>query len=140
MAKKSQSDNVKKSQSGDDDEQIIRLRDDVASAVPGEPLHSNARRALADARLRALAFSLGAEQDTQNGADKADDAELLAYLLDTLPQDRRMSLEQTLRGDAKAFERLITLRAAFNSQMDMRDRDRADDRSRKIPRHAVGRL
>lgn len=144
MAKKSQSDtklqsdNARKSQSGIDDEQIIRWRDDVASAAPGELPDSNARRALADARLRALAFSLAAEQDTRNGA--ADDAQLLAYLLDTLPPDRRMTLERTLRGDAAAFERLITLRAALNSQTEMRDRDRADDRSRKIPRHTVGRL
>jgi hypothetical protein len=123
-----------------DDEQIIKRRDGVTVATSGEQLDPNARRALADARLRALAFALSAEQGPRDGEAKTDDADLLAYLLDVLPQDRRMQFEVALRGDAAAFARLITLRAAFNSQADKRDQDRADHPSRKIRRRTVGRL
>jgi hypothetical protein len=123
-----------------DEAEIIRRRDGVAAGASDEPLDSNARRALADARLRALAFSLIAEQGAGPEAREVDDTELLAYLLDILPEDRRIALEEVVRGDARAFGRLMTLRTAFNSQTDPRDRRRADDPSRNIPRHTVGRV
>jgi hypothetical protein len=131
---------AKKLQGGMDEEEIIRRRDGVAGAASGEPLDSDAKRALADARLRALAFALGSEEGSSAKADLTDDAELLAYLLDTLPEHRRIALEKDLRGNARAFGRLATLRAAFSSETDKRDRQHADDPTRKIPRHTVGRF
>jgi hypothetical protein len=128
---------AKKPQDGMDEEEIIRRRDGVGGAASDEPLDAGARRALADARLRALAFALGSEQSPRPGAD---DTELLAYLLDTLPEQRRLTLEGALRGDARMFGRLVTLRGAFNSQTDKRDRQRADDPARKIPRRTVGHV
>jgi hypothetical protein len=131
---------AKKPRSGMDEEGIIRRRDGVASAPPDEPLDSDAKRALADARLRALAFALGSEGSPSAPTDHADDTELLAYLLDTLPEHRRMALEETLRGNARAFGRLMTLRAALSSPTDKRDRQRADDAARKIRRRTAGRV
>jgi hypothetical protein len=130
---------AKKPHSGMNEEEIIRRRDGVTAAGSDEPLDSDAKRALADARLRALAFALS-EQRQSAVADQTDDAELLAYLLDTLPEQRRMVLEEALRGNARAFGRLMTLRATLSSQTDKRDRQRADDPAREIPRHDVGRV
>jgi hypothetical protein len=131
---------AKKPQSGLDEEEIIRRRDGVAGGASDEPLDANAKRALTDARLRALAFALRSEQRPRVGEDQADDSELLAYLLDILPEQRRTALEEALRGNADAFGRLMTLRAAFSVQTDKRDRQRADDPARKIPRHTAGRI
>jgi hypothetical protein len=131
---------AKKPGTGMDEEEIIRRRDDVAGAPPDKPIDSETKRALADARLRALAFALGSEQSRNTPADQTDDAELLAYLLDTLPEHRRRALEETLRGNARAFGRLMTLRAALDSQTDQRDRQRADDPARKIRRRTAGRV
>jgi hypothetical protein len=131
---------AKKPGTGMDEEEIIRRRDGVAGAPPDKPLDGEAKRALADARLRALAFALGSEQSQSALTDQTDDTELLAYLLDTLPEHRRMALEEALRGNARAFGRLMTLRAALNSQTDRRDRQRADDPARKIRRRTAGRV
>jgi hypothetical protein len=131
---------AKKPQGSMDEEEIIKRRDDVEAANPDRPLDIGARRALADARLRALAFTLGAKQDSQGRAAEIGDADLLVYLLDTLRDDRRKALEEAFRGDAAVFGRLMTLRAALDSHVDQRDRHRADDPSRKIPRHTVGRI
>jgi hypothetical protein len=126
---------AKKPEGDMDDEQIIRRRDGVPGASE-VPLDSAARRALADARLRALAFALRSEQNTRGGLGDIDDADLLAYLLDSLPEERRAALEDAVRGDSRAFGRLMTLRAALGSQTDERDRQRADDLA-KIPRHTA---
>jgi hypothetical protein len=90
--------------------------------------------------LRALAFALGSEQSLRAGAEEIDDTERLAYLLDTLPKQRRMALEEALRGNVRAFGQLMTLRDAFSSQTDERDRQRAHDPARRIPRHTAGRV
>ena len=131
---------AKKPRSGIDEEEIIKRRDGVAAAAPDQPLDIDTRRALADTRLRALAFTLGTKRDSQARAAEIGDADLLAYLLDMLPEDRRTALEEAFRGDAAAFGRLMTLRTALNSQADKRDRHRADDPSRKLPRHIVGQI
>jgi hypothetical protein len=129
---------AKKPQDSMDEEEIIRRRDGVAGPVSDEPFDADAKRALADARLRALAFALGTEHGVRARADETDDSELLAYLLDTLPEQRRMALEQALRGNPAAFGRLMTLRAAFSSGTDSRDQQRAYDPARKISRHTAG--
>ena len=131
---------AKKPQDGMDEESIIRRRDGVGGGASDEPLDTEAKRAMADARLRALAFALGSAQSPRVGAEELDDSELLAYLLDTLPEPRRTALEEALRGNADAFGRLMTLRNAFSSQTDKRDRQRTDDPTRHIPRHTVGRV
>jgi hypothetical protein len=120
-----------------DEDAIIQRRDDIGAASD-KPLDAEARRALADARLRALAFALRVQQNAPAGCGETDDVELLEYLLDMLPADRRLALEEQLRGNAREFGRLMTLRSAFGSRTDRRDRQRADDPARKIPRHAVG--
>jgi hypothetical protein len=142
-----------------DEEEIIRLPDNSAEVSSDEPLSSEMRRALAEARLRALAFGLGAEQavrdeeaqfpsvarDLRTGQSarrevELDDVELLGYLLNQLPVHRRVELEGLLRGDEQAFGRLMTLYSAFQSPTDGRDRRRADDPARKIRRHRLGRV
>ncbi len=123
-----------------DEEEIIRRRDDVAYLPSDEPVTAETRRALADSRLRALAFSLSTDQSKRDGAHEIDDTELLRYLLDSLAPDRRVELEVILRGDARAFGRLMTLRSAFYSRIDTRDRNRADDPKNPPPyRRPVGR-
>src|SRR5262249_43357332 len=107
------------------------------------------------ARLRALAFALGAEQevrallpasalgteqDVWGNAAEVDDEELLAYLLDQLPAHRRVELEGMLRGDAQAFGRLATLHSALYSKKDERDQHRLDYPGKKIPRHDAGMI
>jgi hypothetical protein len=131
---------VKKPPSDTNEEEIIRRRDGIAGSASDKPLDADAKRALADARLRALAFALGSEQRPRAAADEIDDTELLAYLLDIVPEHRRTALEDVFRGNADAFGRLMTLRAALNSQTDKRDRQRADDPARRIPRHTAGRI
>jgi hypothetical protein len=123
-----------------DEEEIIRRRDGVIGAAHDEALDSDAKRALADARLRALAFALGSEESRNAEAGQTDDSELVAYLLDTLPEHRRMALEEALRGNARALGRLMTVRTALSLQADKRDRQRANDPARKISRHIVGRF
>ena len=122
-----------------DEAEIIRRRDGAPDTTLNEQLDADARRALADARLRALAFALSASQ-TNPGTTDLDDTELLAYLLDTLPEDRRTAIELALRGNVRAFGRLMTLRSAFNTQTDKRDRKLADHPARKIPRHTTKRV
>ena len=127
-----------------DEEAIIRRRDGAADAAThgaSDALDADSRRALADARLRALAFALG-PQERHPAREPAghDDADLLAYLLDTIPADRRATLEDTLRGDAPAFERLVALRTALGSAADARDRGQADHPARNILRREIGRI
>src|SRR5262245_16829220 len=122
-----------------DEAEIIKRRDDVGGNLP-EPLDLTARRSLADARLRAFAFALGTERRANDGPGELEDTELVAYLLDALPEDRRQVMEETLRGDARAFGRLMELRSAFGSQPDERDRGRADDLARGMPRHTLGQI
>lgn len=131
---------AKKPQSGMDEEEIIRRRDGIAGPASDDPLDADAKRALADARLRALAFALSSEQSPRAVTEEIDDTELLAYLLDALPEQRRIALEETLRGNPRAFGWLMTLRNAFSSQTDKRDRKRADHPARRIPRHTAGRI
>jgi hypothetical protein len=131
---------VKKPKSSIDEEAVIRRRDGVVGNASDELLDSNTKRALADARLRALAFALRSGESRRAAADEIEDAELVAYLLDSLPEQRRIALEQALRGNARAFGRLMTLRTALSSQTDKRDRQRADDLVRKVSRHTAGHL
>lgn len=98
-----------------DEVEIIRRRDGVVGATPLGPLDAHARRELTDSRLRALALSLSIDQ-TSHDADDPDDTELLAYLLEMLPEQRRREVEIAIRGNARAFGRLMTLRAAFNTR------------------------
>ena len=93
-----------------DEVEIIRRRDGVADTTPDGQLNGHVRRALADSRLRALAMALNVEQ-TSHDADGPDDAELLAYLLDMLPEQRRNELEIAFRGNARTFGRLMQLYA-----------------------------
>lgn len=123
-----------------DEEALIRRRDGVADQHSEQPLDSDTRRALADARLQALAFSLGAPRSATGEQREIEDAELLAYLLDLLPSDRRLLLEDAVRADAHAFGRLMTLRSTFNSETDKRDRQRANDPARNVTRHVLGQI
>jgi hypothetical protein len=120
-----------------DEEAIIRRRDGVADPASDTSLDADSRRALADARLRALAFALGDELSTAEPGE-FDEADLLAYLLDTLPEDRLLMLDSALRGDARAFGRLMALRSSLSAQTDRRDRQRADHPARNIPRRKLG--
>jgi hypothetical protein len=123
-----------------DEEELIHRRDDVAYDSSADSLSTESRRALADARLRALAFALEAEPSRHGEDVKLDDSDLLAYLLDSLPPDRRLQLEGGARGDAALFGRLMTLHSALNSATDRRDRSQADNPARKIPRRTAGRI
>src|SRR5262245_57500090 len=116
-----------------DEEEIIRRRDELSDPTSDHPPDAKLRRALADARLRALAFAL--DPDQSRAKSSVEDTDLLAYLLDELPQEQRAKLEETLRGDQRAFGQLMTLRLAFSSPTDRRDRHRADDPARFVPRH-----
>jgi hypothetical protein len=120
-----------------DEEEIIKRRDGVAS---NDPLAPQDRRALADARLRALAFALGAEQSAREEADEVSDTDLLAYLLDALAPDGRQRLEHAARGDSHIFSRLMTLRLALDQQPDQRDRRHTEDLARAIRRHIASRV
>jgi hypothetical protein len=121
-----------------DEEEIIRRRDGVASS--DNPLAPDDRRALADARLRALAFALGGEQSARGEAGEVSDTDLLAYLLDGLAPDSRQRLEHAARGDGHIFSRLMTLRSALDAQPDQRDRRHAEDVTRAIRRHIASRI
>jgi hypothetical protein len=68
------------------------------------------------------------------------DADLLAYLLDALPAERRQHLEQSLRGNRHLLADLAKLRAALDEPPDERDRRRADNPARRISRHRAGTL
>ena len=125
---------VKKPGRGIDEAGIIRHRDGVADARSDIPLDSDARRALADARLRSLAFALNAEQSQSAKSEQPGDIELLAYLLDTLPEHQRIALERKLRGNVGAFGRLMTLRVALGAETEKRDLQRA----RRVPRYVAG--
>jgi hypothetical protein len=116
--------------------EIVRRRDGVVDTT--EPLDASARRVLADARLRALALTLNINEVGQGG-DYPDDAELLAYLLDTLPDQRRHEVELAVRGkgNARAFGRLVALRTAFNTHLDKRDRRRTEHPARKVVRRTA---
>jgi len=114
--------------------EIVRRRDGVVDTT--EPLDAPARRALADARLRALALTLNVNEISQGG-DYPGDTELLAYLLDTLPEQRRHEVELAARRNARAFGRLVALRTAFNTHIDKRDRRRAEHPARNVVRRTA---
>jgi hypothetical protein len=120
--------------------EIIKRRDGVAAIIVDEQLDAESCRALADARLRALAFALGTRRGSFTGAEDLQDAELLSYLLDILPEGRRMELETVFRGNARVFGRLVALRSAINTPMDERDRHWAEHPLRKIPRRTIRTL
>jgi hypothetical protein len=128
---------------GFDEVEIIQRRDGAVDAKFVEPLSAHGRRALADARLLALALTLPAGQDagkTGRGADDPDDAELLAYLLDELPDPRHNKLERAIRGNAHTIGSLMRLRTALNPVADERDLHRAELRARNIVRRTVQAL
>ena len=122
------------------DIQSLDLTVDRADGLERLRADASVRRALTDSRLRALALALGADQSGVSREEDLEDTELLAYLLDVLPQDRSLALDNVLRGDARVFGRLMTLRSAINTRIDPRDRHWADLSARKIPRHVTGSL
>lgn len=131
---------ARKPESGMDEEAIIRRRDDVPGEAFDEPLDAFTRRALSDSRLRALAFALGDAEGQKQEAEQIGDSELIAYLLDTLPEQARIALEKSLHGNARAFGRLMTLLLAFDTPTDKRDRQRANDPARQVGRHIAARI
>jgi hypothetical protein len=120
-----------------DEEEIIKRRDGVAS---DDLLAPEDRRALADARLRALAFALGVEQNAREEAGELSDTDLLAYLLDILSPDGRQRLEHAARGDRHILSRLMTLRSGLDARPDRRDQHRAEGLTRAIRRHIARRI
>jgi hypothetical protein len=60
-----------------DEQEIVRRRDDVADDASDEPLSTASRRALATARLQALAFALGNEQGQRRENVEIDDSRRL---------------------------------------------------------------
>jgi hypothetical protein len=126
-----------------DEVAIIQRRDGADDASMYGALDAASRRALADARLLALALTLPASQGASQvggGADEPDDTELLAYLLDDLPDDRRNELEHLIRGNVLAIGRLIDLRTALNPVADKRDLHRAELAARNIARRTAQAL
>src|SRR5688572_15874416 len=115
---------AKKPEQRFDEEAILRLRDGITNSE--QPLAPEALRALADARLRALAFALKPKQEPSEAPSMVDDTRLVAYLLDLLLPDQRHELEQAIIGDRQAFSRLAELRVAFDRPTDKRDRNHAD--------------
>lgn len=97
---------AKKTKSPLNEVEIIRWRDGVIDATPLGSLDAHSRRALADSRLRALALALKVDR-TSHRANDPDDAELLAYLLEMLPEQRRRKVEMAVRGNARAFGHLM---------------------------------
>jgi hypothetical protein len=132
---------AKRPKGGLSDEDILSLRDDVAHpdraqslAVPG------ARRALAESRLRALAIALSGKGASQHHVDVPQDDELLEYLLADMPEDRHRELESQLRGNPRAFERLVKLHELTSSHVNHRDLQHADMAERSIKRHDLGKF
>src|SRR5262249_6946695 len=123
-----------------DEAEIIKRRDGVADIIVDEQLNADSRRALADARLRALAFALGTHRGSFIAAEDLQDTEFLPSLFDFPPGARRVELETVSRGTARLFGRLVALRSAINTQMDERDRHWADHPLRKIPRRIIRTL
>jgi hypothetical protein len=121
------------------DEEIIQRRDRVDNS-PHEPLDGEERRALADARLRALAFALKPDKSPVEGSSPIEEAELLDYLLDNLPPGQLDELEGRLRGNTALFRRLINLYSALTSRANSQDRRHVDDLVRKVPRHKAGEI
>jgi hypothetical protein len=128
---------------GFDEVEIIQRRDMAVDARFIRQLNARGRRALADARLLALALTLPGGQDASEagrGADDPDDTELLAYLLDELPDPRRSEVESSIRGNPHAIGRLMKLRTALNPVKDKRDLHRAELAARSILRRTVQAL
>jgi hypothetical protein len=122
---------------GFDEVEIIQRRDGAVDAKFVGPLNARGRRALADARLLALALTLPAGQDAGKagrGADDPDETELLAYLLDDLSDARRNELERSIRGNARSIGRLMKLRTALNPVADKRGLHRPELAARNILR------
>jgi hypothetical protein len=123
------------------DEDIVRLRDDAAYAGRAQVLGSpEARRALAESRLRALAITLTGKDASQPDPGVPNDEELLEYLLADIAEDRRRGLESRLRGNPRAFERLMKLHELTSAHVNHRDLQHADMPERKIERHDLGKF
>ena len=104
---------VDKSSPADD---IVAFRDDVpTSSEFRKALQRDCKMllALANARLLALALSLQAESDQDAKWPLAPDEELISYLLNTLPDHKRRELEADLKGNPRAFKRLLELHHAL---------------------------
>lgn len=123
------------------DEDIVRLRDDAAYPGRAQALGSpEARRALAESRLRALAISLTGTGAAQTDDRMLNDDELLEYLLADMAEDRRRGLESRLRGNPRAFARLVKLHELTSAQVNHRDLQHVDMPERKIERHDLGKF
>ena len=121
------------------DEDIVRLRDDAAYPDRVQALGSpQVRRALAEARLRALAISLSGKDSSHHENRAPNDDELLEYLLADMPEDRRRDIESRLRGNLIAFERLVKLHELTSAHANHRDLRHADMAERNIERHDLG--
>jgi hypothetical protein len=123
---------------GFDEVEIIQRRDSAVDARFVRPLNARGRRALADARLLALALTLPTGPDAGKASrgvhDDPDDTEILAYLLDELSDTRRNELERSVRGNARAIGRLMKLRTALNPVADKRGLHRTELAARNILR------
>jgi hypothetical protein len=122
------------------DAEIIWRRESVADNSPQAPLDRDTRRALAEARLRALAFALTPEQPSIKGAVPIEESDLLAYLLDDLTPDRLDELERALRGDATSLDRLMNLYGALTCASDSRDQNSVESLVGKVVRHKAGEI
>lgn len=123
------------------DADIVRLRDDAAFPDRAQALGSpEARRALAESRLRALAISLTGTGAAQTDDRIPNDDELLEYLLADVDEDRRRGLESRLRGNPRAFARLMKLHELTSAQVNRRDLQHVDMPERKTERHDLGKF
>lgn len=123
------------------DADIVRLRDDAAYPDRAQALGSpEARRSLAESRLRALAISLTAKGVAGPQAGVPNDDELLEYLLADMAEDRSRELESRIRGNPHAFERLVKLHELTSAEVNHRDLQHADMAERNLKRHDLGKF
>jgi len=112
-------------------EELIALRDgELSSSEIGDALVGDfaAQRQLLESRLLSLALSLagGAKQPRASQASLLEDAgvdrtafdtdRLVRYISGVMEQDEALAFERTLRGDPRAFAKLIEVKDAFFGQ------------------------
>lgn len=134
---------AKTPQSPIDDEDIVQLRDGVVGEYSGRPLTSVKRRSLALARLRALAFAMASDPDQSQASlvpEQFEDNELLAYLLDTIPDTDVRALERRFSSDPSVLSRLVDLYNALAPTSGLQNRKLVDHPALDVVRHTVVHL
>ena len=131
-----------------DSSEVIRIRDGEQQSESVDKGSPHRRRELAQARLLGLTISMAGRAAVEKPGAIPTDDELLRFLLGEMEAEEALRFEGHIRGNRRAFARLLSLRRMLNARADSRNSRgvirRAEQGARRIQlghvaiRHTAG--